>query len=49
MANGSYCVRLTKFTPAATLRFGEDVRAERTGELLSQFYTKLEQMPFKLQ
>ena len=35
-------------TPALA-RFGEDVRAERTGELLSQFYSKLEQMPFKLQ
>jgi hypothetical protein len=49
MANGSYCVRLTKFTPSASLRFGEDVRAEKTGQLLSQCYSRVEQMPFKLQ
>jgi len=49
MANSSYCVRLTRFAPSASLRFGPDIRAERTGELLSQLYSRVEQMPFKLQ
>ncbi len=49
MANSTYCVMLNKFAPSGSLRFGEDVRAQRTGVLLSQLFTRVNQLPFKLQ
>lgn len=49
MANGSYCMRVEKFETAATFRFGTDVRAQRTGVILSLLYDSVSQLPFRLQ
>ena len=49
MANSTYCVMLNKFAAAASVHFGEDVRAQRTGQLLTQFFARVSQLPFKLQ
>jgi hypothetical protein len=49
MVNGSYCMMIRNFDAGATLRFGNDVRAQRTGEVLSALYGQVMQMPMKLQ
>ena len=49
MVNGSYCMMIRNFDAGATLRFGNDVRAQRTGEVLSALYGQVMQMPLKLQ
>src|ERR1041384_8267614 len=49
MANNTYCYVARDFRPGATIRFGSDVRAQRTGELLSSLYAQVYQMPTKLQ
>ncbi|HSU57537.1 MAG TPA: hypothetical protein VLT36_26080 [Candidatus Dormibacteraeota bacterium] len=49
MANGSYCMMLRNFEASATFTFGKDVRAQRTGEILSRFYTVIAELPQKLQ
>ncbi len=49
MANNTYCFVARDFRPGATIRFGSDVRAQRTGELLSSLYAQVYQMPSKLQ
>jgi membrane protein involved in colicin uptake len=49
MANNTYCFVARDFHPGATIRFGSDVRAQRTGELLSSLYAQVFQMPAKLQ
>jgi hypothetical protein len=49
MANGTYCMMLQNFEAAATVQFGQDVRNQRTGVLLSRLYTTVSQLPYKLQ
>ena len=49
MANSTYCVMLNSLIPGGSLRFGDDVRSERTGQLLTQFFSRVSQLPFKLQ
>jgi hypothetical protein len=49
MANNTYCLMLHDFDSAATLRFGQDVRAQHTGGTLSQLYTVVAQLPPRLQ
>jgi len=49
MVNSTYCMMIRDFEAGATLRFGQDVRAQRTGETLSGLYSQVMQMPGKLQ
>lgn len=49
MANGTYCLMIRTFDAASPLQFGENVRSERTGVILSQLYSQLVQFPSKLQ
>ena len=49
MANGTYCLMIRNFDAASPLQFGEDVRSERTGVILSQLYLQLAQLPTRLQ
>jgi hypothetical protein len=49
MANGTYCVRIQSFEPAATFHFGSDVRDQHTGQILSLLYGQVMGLPFKLQ
>jgi len=37
------------FDAAAAFRFGPDVRAQHTGDILSQLYSMVASMPLKLQ
>jgi hypothetical protein len=48
MVNNSYCVMIHNFDSAATFRFGQNV-PQRTGEVLSQLYSVISQLPSKLQ
>jgi hypothetical protein len=48
MANNSYCVMIHSFDSAATFRFGQNV-PQHTGEVLSQLYSVVAQLPSKLQ
>ena len=49
MANPTYCMIIRKFDPAASFRFGPDVRQQHTGGTLSALYAQVSQMPSKLQ
>jgi len=49
MANGTYCMMLHNFDAAATMRFGQNVREQHTGDTLSLLYTMVAGLPFKLQ
>jgi len=49
MANATYCMMIRNFDSAAMLRFGSDVHSQRTGEVLSQLYTMVTELPSKLQ
>ncbi|HYG35329.1 MAG TPA: hypothetical protein VEC99_11120 [Clostridia bacterium] len=49
MANDAYCLKIQSFEPAATFRFGPDVRDQRTGGVLSLLYSQVAQLPLKLQ
>ncbi len=49
MANSTYCLVLRNFDSSATLRCGMDVRDQHTGVTLSMLYSRVAQMPFKLQ
>jgi hypothetical protein len=49
MVNSTYCVMLRSFDPGATLRFSDNVRSQRTGEILSGLYSQVIQMPLRLQ
>jgi hypothetical protein len=48
MANNTYCVLIHNFDAAATFRFGQNV-PQHTGEVLSQLYSVVAQLPTKLQ
>ncbi|MBW8863708.1 MAG: hypothetical protein JF609_02075 [Verrucomicrobia bacterium] len=49
MANGTYCLMLRSFAPAATLAFAPDVRNQHTGSTLAQLYDYVFQLPPRLQ
>ena len=49
MANATYCMMIRNFDSAAMLHFGNNVREQRTGEILSQLYAMVTGLPFKLQ
>jgi hypothetical protein len=49
MANGTYCTMLRNFDTSATFQFGQDVRSQRTGEVLARFYSMVSELPMKLQ
>ena len=49
MVNGEYCLQLNKVTPTRTINLGNEVANQQTGQLLSQLYDRVFQMPSKLQ
>jgi hypothetical protein len=49
MVNGEYGAVLNKVTPTRTLQLGGDVTAQNTGQVLSQLYDRIFQMPQRLQ
>jgi hypothetical protein len=49
MANGTYCLRLRDFRTLATVAFGPDVRAQRTGTVLARLDSLVTQLPPRLQ
>lgn len=49
MANSTYCIVIHNFNAAATLQFGDNMRAQNTAEMLSQFHLQITQLPLKLQ
>ena len=49
MVNSSYCLTIHNYAATATLQFGTDVRAQHTGDTLSQLYDYVFQLPLRLQ
>jgi len=49
MANGTYCTMLRNFDSSASFQFGQDVRSQHTGDVLSRFYSMVSELPLKLQ
>ena len=49
MANGTYCTMLKNFDSSASFQFGQDVRAQHTGDVLARFYSMVAELPMKLQ
>jgi hypothetical protein len=49
MANNNYCAVIRHFETTASFRFGPDSRHQQTAQTLSQLYTVVADMPFKLQ
>jgi hypothetical protein len=49
MANSTYCLMLRSFDATATVRFGDDIRAQRTGQTLAALYLQVSALPFRLQ
>jgi hypothetical protein len=49
MANGVYCLMIQSLAASATVRFGPNVRDQRTAETLASLYNTVAAMPFKLQ
>ena len=49
MANNTYCLRLTRFDPAATFRCGPDTRPQNTAQVLALLYNQVAGLPGKLQ
>jgi hypothetical protein len=49
MANSSYCLMIRDFEPAASFRFGSDVKSQHTGIILSHLYSMVTGLPGKLQ
>ena len=49
MANSTYCLMIRDFSPAASFRFGDDARGQRTGIVLAQLYSIVNGLPLKLQ
>ena len=48
MVNGDYCAVLNKVTPTRTIQLGNEVASQQTGQMLSQLYDRVFQMPGKL-
>ncbi len=49
MVSGSSCVIVNHVLPARTIRTGEDVKAQATGEILDALAARYRGLPFKLQ
>jgi len=49
MVNGEYCAVLNKIVPSRTILCGDNIVSQQTGQLLSQLYDRVFQMPTKLQ
>jgi chemotaxis protein histidine kinase CheA len=49
MVNGEYCAVLNQVTPTRTIQLGNEVASQQTGQMLSQLYERVFQMPLKLQ
>ena len=49
MVNGEYCAVLNQVTPTRTIQLGDTVASQQTGQMLSQLYDRVFQMPLKLQ
>jgi len=49
MVNGDYCAVLNKVVPTRTINLGSEVASQQTGQMLSQLYDRIFQMPLKLQ
>jgi len=49
MVNGEYCAVLNKVTATRTINLGNEVASQQTGQMLSQLYDRVFQMPLKLQ
>jgi len=49
MVNGEYCALLNKVVPTRTIQLGSEVATQQTGQMLSQLYDRIFQMPLKLQ
>ncbi len=49
MVNDTYSLMVRRLQPAATFHFGDDIRAEHTGQTLARLYNLVTQLPFKLQ
>ena len=49
MVNGTFCLMIHSFTPAATFTFAPDIRQQHTGEALAQMYGNIFQLPLQLQ
>jgi hypothetical protein len=48
MANSEYCVMLNRVTPSRTLQLGSDISDQHTGQILSQLFDRVYQMPWRL-
>jgi len=49
MANSEYCVLLNRVTPSRTIQLGENISDQHTGQILSQLFDRVFQMPIRLQ
>jgi hypothetical protein len=49
MANNDYCVILNDFKPLRTLRTGENVKEQHTGDMFEQLVNRIHALPLKLQ
>jgi hypothetical protein len=49
MANNTYCIMLKNFNASATVKFGQNVRDQQTGQTLSRFYSQITSLPSRLQ
>src|ERR1051325_7514084 len=49
MVNGEYCAVLNKVVPTRTIQLGNEVASQQTGQMLSQLYDRVFQMPGRLQ
>lgn len=49
MVNGEYCAVLNRVVPTRTIQLGNAVASQQTGQMLSQLYDRIFQMPLKLQ
>jgi hypothetical protein len=49
MANNSYCLMIKSFYASGTFHFGQEMRAQHTGETLSRLYLRVFNLPVKLQ
>jgi hypothetical protein len=49
MVNDTYSLMIRRLEPAATFQFGDDIRAEHTGQTLARLYNYVSELPFKLQ
>ena len=49
MANSTYCLMIHSLETTATFQFGQDVRAQHTGQTLARLYSFVAGLPAKLQ